>query len=309
MNGFNNLMKSIFKYLFLAVLCSLFINFTSYGDGLKVLKEKTFQIASGKKLNLDASMGDVDIKSWDKQEVYVKILGNQKAEDKVDFSFDNNDNEVNITAKKKGSFLNFLWGNGIKLKFEISVPANFNNYIRTSGGDIHFEGIKGDQVLKTSGGDIWVGMSDGDIKVSTSGGDINLDGSKGTIDLSTSGGDIMGRNFSGSLSCSTSGGDIKLIGSNSYVNAETSGGDIDLSYTGENKGIELSTSGGEISLMLPADFNASANLKTSGGSIDCDFKGNNAVKISSSRYEADFNSGGAKLIAKTSGGDITVKKQ
>ena len=296
------------KYFVFAAICFFSFYSNSFADDLKVLKEKTFQIAPGKKLKLDASEGDVYIKSWDKSEVYVKILGNHKAEEKMEFSFDNDDNEVSIKAKKEGSFFG-LWGSGIKLKFEITVPSDFNNYVRTSGGDIHLEGINGKQDMKTSGGDVWVGMSGGDINVSTSGGDINVDGSKGTIDLSTSGGDIKGRNFSGSLSCSTSGGDIKLIGSNSYIKASTSGGDISVSYTGENKGLELYTSGGEISIMLPADFNASAKLSTSGGEIDCEFKGNNAVKISSSKYIADFNSGGNKLIAKSSGGDITVKKQ
>ena len=49
-------------------------------------------------------------------------------------------------------------------------------------------------------------------------------------------------------------------------------------------------------------------MSTLGGDIKSDFTGNNAVKISSTKFEADINSGGNSLILKTSGGDIVVKK-
>ena len=129
------------------------------------------------------------------------------------------------------------------------------------------------------------------------------------MDVSTSGGDIKARNFKGDISASTSGGDIFLKGSDSKIYAETSGGDINLEYSGENKGIDLETSGGDIQIKLPSDFSASANMNTSGGEIECDLTANNAKRISSTRFEADLNNGGASLVAKTSGGDITIKKQ
>jgi DUF4097 and DUF4098 domain-containing protein YvlB len=281
---------------------------SDYGGDLETIHEKTFPIQPGKDLKVEASSGDVTITTWDKSEVYIKVLGNDNAREKVDFSFNNNDDEISVIARREGSFFNWF-SSGIKMKFEIKVPAEFNTNINTSGGDIMVGEIRGNNLLKTSGGDVWVKNTDGILKITTSGGEINLDSNSGEMDVSTSGGDIKARDFKGDLSASTSGGDIYLKGSDSKVYAETSGGDIVLEYSGDNKGINLETSGGDIQIKLPSNFNASANMHTSGGDIECDLTANNAKRISSSRFEADLNGGGAALTAKTSGGDITVKKQ
>ncbi|HVO76214.1 MAG TPA: DUF4097 family beta strand repeat-containing protein, partial [Ignavibacteriaceae bacterium] len=248
------------------------------------------------------------ITSWDKSEVYIKVLGNEKAKEKMDFSFNGTEDEVKIKAKREGSFFN-LFSSGIKLRFEIKVPSNFNNYVSTSGGDIRLGGIKGNNKLTTSGGDISVKNVSGKVDGTTSGGDISLESSDGELELSTSGGDISAQDFKGSLSLSTSGGDIQIKGSDAKITAETSGGDISLEYSGVNKGIDLETSGGDIQILLPSDFNASAKLYTSGGEISSEFRGNNAVKISSSKFEADLNNGGEPLRVRTSGGDIILRKR
>ena len=242
---------------------------SDFSGDLNTIQEKTFSIQPGKDLKVDASVGDVTITTWDKPEVYIKILGNKRAKDKIDLTFNNDENEVSVIAKSENSFFNWF-SHGIQLRFEIKVPSEFNTNINTAGGDIQIGEIRGNNKLRTSGGDVRVKNSDGVLKISTSGGEINLDTNSGTMDVATSGGDIKARDFKGDLTASTSGGDINM--------------------------------------KLPSDFNASASMYTSGGEINCELTANNAKKISSSRFEADLNSGGAELIAKTSGGDITIKK-
>jgi DUF4097 and DUF4098 domain-containing protein YvlB len=277
------------------------------GGDLKVLHEKTFKISSGKELILEASVGDIFITAWDKDEVYIKVSGNEKAEEKIDFTFHSNNQKVEVTAKKEGSFFNWF-GSGIALKFEIKVPNKFNNKVRASGGDIRLAGVSGNNSLKTSGGDLWIKNTNGELKISTSGGDINLDDNKGNISAATSGGDINARSFEGNFSVSTSGGDIKLKGANSKIDASTSGGDIQLEYRGENKGINLTTSGGDIYIKVPEDFSASVKLATSGGDISSAIGVNNVKKKSPTKLEGELNRGGFMLNATTSGGDIVVGK-
>jgi hypothetical protein len=281
----------------------------SYFDdqNLQVLQEKTFQINQGKTLKLDASSGNIEISTWDKNEVYIKILGNDRAKEKTKFKFHNDENTVEVTTKIKDSF--FGWNSGIRLKFEIKVPKNFNPETYTSGGNIKLEGLNGNPNLKTSGGNIYVRNSSGNIRTNTSGGEIRIENVSGSMKLATSGGNISANNFNGDFDAHTSGGNIKLAGNDSKIYAETSGGDIKLDYKGQNKGIELNTSGGDIKINLPADFSAAARLLSSGGRISCDFKGNNAERISSNKFEADINNGGNHLYAKTSGGDIKVSKK
>ncbi len=306
---YTNIPKIIISsiFIFSGVFAADFNNNSNNLNELHTLREKSFSIQPGKNLNIEASFGDVMITTWDKAEVHVKILGNDKAEEKVKFLVHNDEDEVSIkTESDKNIFHLFDWGP--RMRFEIKVPNQFNTKVYTSGGDIKIADVKGNNFLKTSGGDVTLKNTDGNLKVSTSGGDIKLYRTKGTMGVSTSGGDIRADEFIGNIDAETSGGDIYLNGKDASINAETSGGDITVKYTGSNKGIELHTSGGDIDISLPSNFNASANLSTSGGDVNCDFKGNNADKISDSKFRADINAGGNKLIAKTSGGSIRVRK-
>jgi len=267
-------MKIFTRYFFsFALLFALLFNHTfasTRHDDKKVINEKTFQIAADKKLNVTADAGDVIVTVWDKSEVYVKVIGNDNAADKYDFTFNASSDEVTVTAEKKGGW---SWFSNINLKFEIKVPKNFNINANTSGGDIKVGGVNGSIYLKTSGGDIW------------------------------------GDRFEGNFYAHTSGGDINLFCSNAKIEANTSGGDIELEYTGVNQGIELKTSGGDIDIKVPADFNAKAELKTSGGDVDCNLILNNVTKLSETKIDANINKGGKPLIAVTSGGDVSVYKE
>lgn len=267
-------MKFLTTYLLTFVfICVLAINPAcaySHGDDTKVIREKSFSISPGKKLTINADAGDIEVTPWDKSEVYVKVIGNRRAEEKFDFDFTANSEEVKVEADKKGGW---GWFSNIKLKFEVRVPANFNIYANTAGGDIKLGGVKGDFVLKTSGGDIW------------------------------------GDRFVGNFEATTSGGDINLFCNDAKIDANTSGGDIQLEYTGVNKGIELKTSGGDIEIKVPEEFNADADLSTSGGDVECNLTLNNVKKLNDSKIIGSINKGGASLVAHTSGGDVIVKKK
>jgi len=190
---------------------------------------------------------------------------------KMDFNLEGKDETVEVHGKKKSSASS--WFSNINVEVEIKVPAQFNLDINTAGGDIRCGGITGMAQLNTSGGDIWADK------------------------------------FSGNLEASTSGGDVYLFCSNAAIEAETSGGDIKLEYTGENRGIDLSTSGGDIVIKVPNDFKAAIDLSTSGGDVSCSLNMSNVKKSYESSLKGDINGGGKKLIAQTSGGDITVKEK
>lgn len=237
---------------------------------LQLLEHKNFKTDYDKQLILSTEGGDVEITPWHNNEVIVKIYGNEKSKEKMEFSFNSDNNSISVRGERK-----IGWGffSNLKLRYEIKVPEKFN------------------------------------LKVSTSGGDIKVGGVNGEINLNTSGGDIWADRVTGNLRANTSGGDIKIYSNDALVDARTSGGDISLEYFGENKGIELRTSGGDIDIILPADFNASVDLSTSGGDVDCNFKLNRVEKLSHSKIIGEINNGGQKLIAKTSGGDIEVKRR
>lgn len=267
-------MKIFTKYLVaLTLLFVLSLNHTfasSKSDDKKVIKEKTFQIATSKKISVTCDGGDIVFTPWDKSEVYVKITGNDKAAKKYDFKFEANSDEITVKAERDNGS---NWFSNYSLKIEVKVPARFNIYTNTSGGDIKVGGIEGGIYLETSGGDIW------------------------------------GDRFEGDFYASTSGGDIKLFCNNAKIEASTSGGDITVEYTGVNQGINLSTSGGDIEVKVPADFNAKVDLSTSGGDVDCNLTLNDVKRLSETEIIGNINKGGKPLSASTSGGDVTVYKK
>lgn len=240
-------------------------------DDLQLIKEKSFNISPGKNLLVEISSGDVKVTYWDKEEVFVKILGDEDAMEKMNFTMEGNEDHVKVIGKRKSS--SSSWFSSMDVKVEIKVPAQFNLDISTAGGDIKCGGITGKAELNTSGGDVWADK------------------------------------FSGDLNASTSGGDIFLFCTDTKIVAETSGGDVNLEYEGENKGIDLSTSGGDIEIILSKDFAASMELSTSGGDVSCSLNMSNVKKSSGSRLIGDLNGGGEKLYAHTSGGDITVTEK
>ena len=267
-------MKFLFFHLltFLILTSPLFANINSPTKySLETLHYRTFKISAGKNLLLDTESGDITITPWEKNEVEVKILGNERARERMKFSFDADDNKIKVSGKRDGS--GWSWFSNMELKYEIQVPANFNIDISTAGGDIKAGGVSGTILLNTSGGDIWTDRCTGSIELKTSGGDINI------------------------------------YTSNSPVIARTSGGDIELEYSGANKGIELKTSGGDITVKVSSDIRASIELSTSGGHVsNSGIKINNATKMSRTKIFGEINGGGEKLIARTSGGDVELKK-
>ena len=294
-------------WIIIIALLSLIFYANAFAKGMGVLHEKTFNVNPGETLWLDSDCGDVNLSTWDKDELYVKIYGNSRTEEYIEFSFEQKSDGVEIIADKHGSFFN--WFSSINLKYEIIVPSRFNVDLSTAGGDLVIKDLEGKMMFKTSGGDVELSSTIGELTAKTSGGDINLTNQKGNCEVKTSGGDIRCIDTKGDLYASTSGGNITLKAVDGQIDASTSGGSVSLDYTGPNKGVELTSSGGDIEVRLPSNFKADAELKTSGGDIECDYSMSRTYKVKSYYLEAEFNGGGNKLYCRTSGGDVIVKEK
>jgi DUF4097 and DUF4098 domain-containing protein YvlB len=275
------------------------------GDNeLKVLLEKSLPTQTGQKLRVDAYAGTVKITSWSKNEIYVKISGNSEAEDNLDFEVSPDESGVKVDALKKSAVQGI---HNLTLKFEISVPLDYNVKVTTGGGNVTLTDLNGTVDISTKGGNVSLGKIDGSVDVSTAGGNISVDANTGRLKLSTAGGNINAEKFDGDVDASTAGGNIHLTGSNGKVEASTAGGNIHFDYSGKNMGVDLSTMAGQISLDLPSDFAADVDLTTMVGKIRCDFNGNSAK--GTSNLKTTFNNGGEPLKCSTMAGNIKVSKK
>jgi len=274
-------------------------------DDLKLLLDKTLPTQSGLKLTVDAFAGNVKITNSSTNEVAVRIYGNSNAEENLGFDVSSDASGVKVDASKKSGFKTLK---NLSLKFEISVPLDYNVKITTGGGSVSLTSLKGNVEISSMGGNVSLGNITGDIDISTAGGNISVDQNAGKLKVSTAGGNIKAEKFDGNVDASTAGGNIHLSGSNGKVDGSTAGGNIHLDYTGKNNGIDLSTMAGQISLNLPSDFDANADLSTMTGRINCDFYNAEGVK-KYSNLQTKFNNGGEVLKCSTMAGDIKVSKK
>lgn len=270
----------------------------------KLLLNKTFPSSPGEKLAVEVVAADVMVSTWNKNEVSVKIYGDEDALEKVDISAKKSGEGVFVEIEKK-SFLKNL--SNLGLRVEIITPEKYSAGVKTSGGDIKVKDMSGSFALKTSGGNIGLKNLSGSLDAKTSGGDIRLEKFSGSANVGTSGGNVEVKEVEGSVDAGTSGGDVVVDSKSGAISASTSGGSIKVIYNGENQGIECSTSGGDIDVYVPQSFKADVSLKTSGGTVSCELPASN-VKTGHSSFSGLVNGGGPKLICKTSGGSISINK-
>jgi len=202
-------------------------------------------------------------------EVYIKGNNNRelskeeikrRLDEDYDLNISVNGHELKAVVKNKHDFDN--WRESMSISFKIYVPQQVSTDLRTSGGGIRLDNLKGNENFTTSGGGLQIDRLSGTIHGHTSGGGINVTNSSENIDLVTSGGGITAKNCSGNIKLNTSGGGLRLENLKGTINAHTSGGGVE----GNNIEGELitSTSGGGIELK---EMNCSLDASTSAGNL------------------------------------------
>lgn len=225
-------------------------------------------------------------------EVYIKgqnnrKLSNEEIQKRLDADYDMNiavnGHELDATVKNKHD--NMDWKNGLTISFKIYVPREVSTNLKTSGGGIQLDNLKGDENFATSGGGLAIDKLTGTIKGRTSGGGITVANSGSDIDLQTSGGGIVAQNCTGNIKLITSGGGIELNHLDGSITAKTSGGGIAGKHiTGE---LVAGTSGGGVDLK---DMDCALDAVTSAGSVN-----------------VEMNHVGKYLKLNTSAGNIALK--
>jgi len=286
----------------------------------------------------EAARVEVYIKGNNGRELSKEEIKKRLDED-YDLSVSVTGHEVRAIAKNKHNFSD--WKRQMSISFKIYVPEQTSTDLKTSGGGISLDNLKGNESFTTSGGGLQIDRLSGIVRGETSGGGIHVSNSGNDINLETSGGGIVAKNCTGKIKLETSGGGLQLDNLNGNINANTSGGGVQgNNITGE---LITSTSGGGIDLrQMDCSLNASTSagslhaqmkrvgkylkLDVSSGNIDLelplkqglslDIRGDriNSGKISgfNGEWEKDHvrgtvNGGGASVSADASSGNVNVK--
>ncbi len=298
--------------------------------------EKTFKVESGQTLWLDTDFGQVTVRGDGGREVVVTVIkgiddvSERQAKElfeRFDLDFDHSSDGVAIEGDYDGDR---NWGRRKRLHvaYEISVPHAFEVEVKTAGGSITAEHLRGEVDLHTAGGSITSIDIDGPLSVETAGGSIkaeNIGGPaelhtaggsitardvRGSVEAETSGGSITVENAEGDVEAETSGGSIRLTGIQGTANAETSGGSITAELTRAPDGpMTLKTSAGSITLRLTEDTRIDIDAKASGGRVRTDLPIEIEGEVSKTRLKGELNGGGPLVTLRTSAGSIKILKR
>ena len=227
---------------------------------------ESFDVKINGTLDIQTDVGSIDISTHKQPTIELRV--------EIESDDDNNFNYTTAVSKGNLSIIGKLpfkrnWIKNLKVKFELTVPENYNIKLQTSGGSLSIEDLTGEVNARTSGGSIKVGNIIGNVK------------------LKTSGGSITTATISGNLDAHTSGGSIETT-----INKQLS------------DDAKLSTSGGSITANLIEDIQLDIYAETSGGRVKTDFKVDGTVKKQS--IKGKINGGGPKLTLTTSGGSIKI---
>jgi len=282
---------------------------------------------------------EVYIKGNNNHDLSKEEIEKRLAED-YDMDISVNGHELSATVKTKHND-HFDWKRSLSISFKIYVPEEVSTNLRTSGGGIRLDNLKGNEEfatsggglqidklvgtihghtsgggievnnssdhidLETSGGGIIAKHCDGEIKLHTSGGGLILEDLKGNINAHTSGGGVEGARIEGELITSTSGGGIELKEMSGSVDAHTSAGGLVAEMVKVDKYLKLSTSAGNIDLKLPEKQGFDLNLR--GERVNQhQFSGFNG-DWDKDHVRGTVNGGGATVDANASSGSVNVR--
>jgi DUF4097 and DUF4098 domain-containing protein YvlB len=296
---------------------------------------RTFNVAAGGTLTLEADIGDIRVNSGGTGVTVdvvrrVRTSSRERAEEifrDLNLTFDQQQNNVSVRARYEHPTRWFRWGNDLDLHFVVTVPSRYNVQLATSGGDIRVGDLQGEVRAKTSGGSIDLGHIRGAVEAKTSGGDLSVASADGRVDVyssgggirigeaasgvqaKTSGGSIEIRRAGGDLYARTSGGGINIGEAFGAVDAQTSGGSIRARLAQQpHNDSRLSTSGGSITVAIAPSVAVDLDAHTSGGGVDTDIPVTLLGRQSESSMEGKINGGGPKLVLRSSGGGIRIQK-
>ncbi len=295
------------------------ITFTLSWFGLSKTRESVrdsskvqFFVNPGGSLFLEADEGSVYIQAVDGNKVEIETT--REVYKKYERDADKIIQDIDVNCAQQGDDVRVRADfNGRRgqahLELRITVPRYYNVRAKSHGGGISVESLQGEVSAETVGGGLTFTRVQGKIAGETKGGGIILTETEGNADVHTSGGGIDLNRVKGHIVAETSGGGIKVDEVLGQIEAKTSGGSVEARISGQpNNDCQLYTSGGHVTVRLGEGVGVNLDARTSsGGRVVTDFPVTVQGELGSS-VEANVNGGGPRLVLRTSGANIYLRK-
>lgn len=284
------------KSLFLMVACALFFCQTLLSREISSVEEHTFRLKPDGSITLIGDEGSIKVKSWDKQEVYLKITKRvwdrnpKRAEEmleNLEIQIDHSDDrlyikEVDIHEHFRFSdiFHSDEWRRHTEhqIDYDLTVPREIDLKIENDEGNVEITEIAGEIRLRIDEGDILLSnLESTQIDVSVDEGDLvckNIRGATSTLFVNVDEGSVRLSNCEFStVDLESDEGDFILSGLIfEQGDFESDEGDIDgeIDVLAGGK-CRMHTDEGDIFIRVPENIAARIRFQTQEGRIRSDF--------------------------------------
>ena len=265
--------------------------------------EERIPVEPGGTLYVDLDRGSVEVRSHDRDEVWIEANARGWSSGMVLFTVERSANDVQIDGSIDHWMPSLLGRPRIEVR--CAVPTEFGVEVETGGGRIEIERVSGRVYATTRGSRISLREIGGPALLRTSGGSIRVQTLGNDLRARTSGGRISIDRVEGDVEARTSGGSIDVEDVRGQIDASTSGGSIHARFIAEPWG-RLETSGGSIRVQCDTRRGFDIDARTSGGTVKMEPKLDPGGRASRSEVQGSVNGGGPPLVLRTSGGSIKV---
>jgi hypothetical protein len=270
-------------------------------NDFRAREEKRFQVTGAPEINLTTFDGPIDVRGWDRDEVFVEVekRGREKdAVEQIEVVSEQKGNRITLEARQPGGkkyAFGMLTAMSRSAKLIASIPRGSNIVLRTGDGSITIEQVKGRIELRTSDGNITGLDLSGDLLARTDDGGVRLNSLDGRCDVVT--GD----------------GSITLDGRFDFVRARTEDGSVTLKVLPGSKVREnwsLITGDGSAIVYLPDGLSAELDAESSSGHtrIDQALRIHTDGENSKTMLRGTMGDGGGNLRVRTADGHISFKR-
>ncbi len=242
--------------------------------------EQTYDAANDAAIRIETTNGNIEIETWDRDEVQVRAEKKARARDRDDAQALLDETEIVVRETSAGLTIEADLPEGSWRKRRGNVSVNFQLMVpRGASVESH----------------------------STNGG-IDIAGTGGRVEAVTTNGGITLRDIGGDADLETTNGQIKAFGIGGALNARTTNGGIDAEVlaTSLNDDMRLTTTNGSVDIALSTALVASVDASAQNGRVYNDIE--DVYSHGSSRKSAafDMNGGGPTIRMRTTNGRIRI---
>lgn len=318
-----------------AVLAGAACDVAMSADGVEGAFDRELTVTGPLELEVGSGSGDIIVRTGPAGAVHIRgrvqastnpfvSIGNQSPAERVrqiekDPPIEQMGNRIQVGPRR----WNDGW-NGIRINYEITVPADTRLDARSGSGDLEVGDVAGPVDTSTGSGEIKVGRITDSVKARSGSGGIEVEGAssldastgsgnvratsvRGDLEARSGSGDItLGQKGKGRVDVSTGSGEVEVTGATGPMHVRASSGNIMVEGTPASDW-DVSASSGDVRLRVAGQTGFDLDLRSSSGRIETSHSITASGSPSRRELKGQVRGGGPRVHVTTSSGSISIQ--